>query len=267
MRMIGPAILASRCAECWRADRRGPITCRPSRATTPAASSPTSWPPSPTSSCSRSSTARATARWQNSSRRKPLRRLHLVRLPLGAVWRGRAAAERALLRRPIRLLNSWRAQHDATAFFISTRGNRPCCGRCSALAASAIEMPTRKAGLWEMKMVRTGSPTAGHDHAALHRRDHRQGDEQYLLADVEGCLLQKRHPEDRDRLHHRFGLHRRRHLGDVAFGNHRRFQFRLCRQGHLAQPGRPVRPTRHHHDGGGQSGSAPARPTRSPATS
>ena len=28
----------------------------------------------------------------------------------------------------------------------------------SALAASAIEMPTRKAGLWEMKMVRTGSP-------------------------------------------------------------------------------------------------------------
>ena len=28
----------------------------------------------------------------------------------------------------------------------------------SALAASAVEMPTRKAGLWEMKMVRTGSP-------------------------------------------------------------------------------------------------------------
>jgi hypothetical protein len=28
----------------------------------------------------------------------------------------------------------------------------------STLAASAIEMPTRKAGLWEMKMVRTGSP-------------------------------------------------------------------------------------------------------------
>jgi hypothetical protein len=28
----------------------------------------------------------------------------------------------------------------------------------SVLAASAIEMPTRKAGLWEMKMVRTGSP-------------------------------------------------------------------------------------------------------------
>ena len=28
----------------------------------------------------------------------------------------------------------------------------------SAPAASAIEMPTRKAGLWEMKMVRTGSP-------------------------------------------------------------------------------------------------------------
>src|SRR6201746_855990 len=31
----------------------------------------------------------------------------------------------------------------------------------SALAASAIEMPTRKAGLWEMKMVRTGSPLPG----------------------------------------------------------------------------------------------------------
>lgn len=28
----------------------------------------------------------------------------------------------------------------------------------SGLAASAIEMPTRKAGLWEMKMVRTGMP-------------------------------------------------------------------------------------------------------------
>jgi uncharacterized protein DUF3617 len=28
----------------------------------------------------------------------------------------------------------------------------------STLSASAIEMPTRKAGLWEMKMVRTGSP-------------------------------------------------------------------------------------------------------------
>jgi hypothetical protein len=28
----------------------------------------------------------------------------------------------------------------------------------SALAASAVEMPTRRAGLWEMKMVRTGTP-------------------------------------------------------------------------------------------------------------
>jgi hypothetical protein len=28
----------------------------------------------------------------------------------------------------------------------------------SALAASAVEMPTRKAGLWEMKMLRTGTP-------------------------------------------------------------------------------------------------------------
>ena len=27
-----------------------------------------------------------------------------------------------------------------------------------ALAVSAVELPTRKAGLWEMKMVRTGSP-------------------------------------------------------------------------------------------------------------
>jgi Protein of unknown function (DUF3617) len=27
-----------------------------------------------------------------------------------------------------------------------------------ALAASAVELPTRKAGLWEMKMVRTGTP-------------------------------------------------------------------------------------------------------------
>ena len=27
-----------------------------------------------------------------------------------------------------------------------------------ALAASAVEMPTRKAGLWEIKMVRTGGP-------------------------------------------------------------------------------------------------------------
>ena len=35
----------------------------------------------------------------------------------------------------------------------------------------------RKAGLWEMKMVRTGRADARDDHAALHRRDHRQGDE------------------------------------------------------------------------------------------
>jgi hypothetical protein len=28
----------------------------------------------------------------------------------------------------------------------------------SALTASAVELPSRKAGLWEMKMVRTGSP-------------------------------------------------------------------------------------------------------------
>jgi hypothetical protein len=27
------------------------------------------------------------------------------------------------------------------------------------LAASAVELPTRKAGLWELKMLRTGSPT------------------------------------------------------------------------------------------------------------
>ena len=59
---IGAATLAV-VGACWAAAPRRPITYRPSRATIPAASSPTIWSARPTSARWRSSTARATARW------------------------------------------------------------------------------------------------------------------------------------------------------------------------------------------------------------
>ena len=48
------------------------------------------------------------------------------------------------------------AEHDATAFFILFGAF--FLASLPALEARAVEMPVRKAGLWEMKMVRAGSP-------------------------------------------------------------------------------------------------------------
>ena len=101
-----------------------------------------------------------------------------------------------------------------------------------ALGARADEMPVRKPGLWEMKMLRTGSPLP--EMTMQHCTDETtdKADEHGVLADGEGNLLQARHPEDRDRLCRRFRVQRRRHVDDLAFRHYGRFQFRLYRQVH-----------------------------------
>ena len=42
------------------------------------------------------------------------------------------------------------------AFIVS--GDLACWHRCRRLTRGAVDLPVRKAGLWEMKMLRTGSP-------------------------------------------------------------------------------------------------------------
>ena len=68
--------------------------------------------------------------------------------------------------------------------------------------------------------------------------------EQFGLADGQADVLQAGHPEDGDRLCHRFRLRRRRHDDQIACRDHRRFQFRLHREIDLAQRGRPGRRAR-----------------------
>ena len=131
--------------------------------------------------------------------------------------------------------------------------------------AGAVELPVRKAGLWEMKVLHDRLAGARHDDAAVHRRDHRQGDEHLVLADGQGHLLETGYPEDRDRLCHRFRLRHRRHVDQVACRDHRRLQLRLHREVDLAQrpAARPacraIPPPRSR-----RSGWAPARPDQKP---
>src|SRR5438874_8471832 len=91
-------------------------------------------------------------------RRCSIWRLRFLRLPLGAVWRRRTAAAHLVLSGTIpshgRSTGARSMARQLLAFWL---------GSCllallPALEARAVEMPVRKAGLWEMKMVRTGSP-------------------------------------------------------------------------------------------------------------
>ena len=89
--------------------------------------------------------------------------------------------------------------HDATAFLALALGF--CLlALLPADRRRADELPVRKAGLWEMKMVRTGSPLP--EMTMQHCTDETTDKEMStcVLADVEGDLLQARHPENRDRL-------------------------------------------------------------------
>ena len=201
--------------------------------------------------------------------RAPVWRLHLVRLPLGALWRQRSAAAHPLLSRPSHPIRPTQpgARSMTRQLLSIVSGGLPAGAAAGARCARGGNAGSQ-GGPVGNEDAADRLAAARNDDAALHRRDHRQGDEHDVLADVEGNLLQARHPEDRDRLRLRFRLQRRRHVDDLAFRDHRRLQFRLYRQVHLAQRGRPRRrAARLHARRSRRSGWAPASPIRSPATS
>ena len=73
-----------------------------------------------------------------------------------------------------------------------------------------MELPVRKAGLWEMKMLRTGSPTP--DMTMQHCTDETTDKEMstvVLAGRRRRIVLEAGYPEDRDRLCHRFRLRHR----------------------------------------------------------
>ena len=128
-----------------------------------------------------------------------------------------------------------------------------CLGSCllamlPALEARAVELPVRKAGLWEMKIVRTGSPLP--EMTMQHCTDETTDKEMSTAFSPMAKEVCSKHDiaEDRDRLRQRFRLQRRRHVDDIAFRDHGRFQFRLHRQDHIAQRARSVRPAARLYD-------------------
>ena len=122
----------------------------------------------------------------------------------------------------------------------------------SALAASAIEMPTRKAGLWEMKMVRTGSPMP--DMTMQHCTD--ETTDKAMSSTYSPMSKDMCSKNELEKTATGYTTDLVCTVGGISVTSHsetnRRFQFRLYGQGYVAQPGRPVRPTRHGHDGGSQ---------------
>ena len=97
-------------------------------------------------------------------------------------------------------------QHDATAFLDPLL----LLALLPAPGARAEELPVRKAGLWEMKMVRTGSPLP--EMTMQHCTDETTDKEMstaFSPMSKEICS-KTRYPEDRDRLRQRFRVQRRR---------------------------------------------------------
>ena len=115
------------------------------------------------------------------------------------------------------------------------------CWRCCRRPMPARwKCRLRKAGLWEMKMVRTGSPVP--DMTMQHCTDETTDKEMSTtFSPMARRLLQERHPEDRDGLCHGFRLHVGGMTEHVAFRDHRRFQFRLYGEvTSQSQGGRPA---------------------------
>ena len=135
-----------------------------------------------------------------------------------------------------------------------------------AASAAAAELPLRKAGLWEMKIVKTGSklPDMTMQHCTEPTTDKEMSNS---VAPLAKQPARSRTSEDRDRLCQRFRLHRQWRGDDVACGNRRRFRFRL--HGHSTshmRQGTDRRNARHrHHDEAKWVGAC--KPDQKPATS
>ena len=116
------------------------------------------------------------------------------------------------------------------------------CWRCCRPAdAGAVELPVRKAGLWEMKMLRTGAPVP--EMTMQHCTDETTDKEMstsFSPMAKEICSKQDIQKTATGYVT-RFRLRRRRHDDHVACRDHRRFQFRLHREIDLAQRARPGR--------------------------
>ncbi len=150
---------------------------------------------------------------------------------------GGTAAARALLNWSI--LPSDRGSAGMTRQSVSFCVAVALLAACAAPDAGAVELPPRKAGLWELKTMRAGSSAP--DMTMQHCTDATTDKEMSTsFSPASRNLRQAGHAEDRDRLCQRFRLHRRRHDHHLACRNHRRFQLRLHREIHLAQRGRPA---------------------------
>ena len=123
---------------------------------------------------------------------------------------------------------------------------RLCLFACAlALPTSRVaaeELPVRKAGLWEMKIVQAGSPLP--EMTMQHCTDETTDKEMSTAFSPmrQGDLLQAGHAEDRDRLCQRFRRAASRRVDHVACRDRRRFQFRLHRKtSSRTARGRPAR--------------------------
>ena len=128
-------------------------------------------------------------------------------------------------------------------------------------------MPIRKAGLWEMKIVKTGSalPEMTMQHCTDETTD-KQMSTAFSPVAKEACSKNDIAKTATGYVVG-FGVQRRRRDDDLACRNHRRFQFRLHRQVHRAQRQGPGRRLHDVTRRSRRSGSAPASPIRSPAIS
>ena len=125
----------------------------------------------------------------------------------------------------------------------------------------------RKAGLWEMKMLRTGSPTP--DMTMQQCTDATTDKEMSTAFSPMAKEICSRQDIQKtatgyvtDSVCTIAGM-----TDHLACRNHRRFQFRLHREVTSHSEGGPAAPTRNPRRRSKRNGSAPARPTRSPATS
>src|SRR5207248_673652 len=78
-------------------------------------------------------------------------------LPLGALWRGRAAVAHALLSESSSVVVAAAGARIMTRM-LTIMSLGLCVLSSFVGVAFADDLPVRKAGLWEIKMVRTGSP-------------------------------------------------------------------------------------------------------------
>ena len=129
------------------------------------------------------------------------------------------------------------------------------------------DLPVRKAGLWEMKLVRVGSalPEMTMQHCTDATTDK---DMNNMVSPMAKQICSKQEVQKTATGYiSDFVCSSCRRVADVAFGHRRRFRFRLQRDHRLAQRQGPGEPAGFPPPRSKRSGSATASRATSPATS